>query len=173
MDTIKTIESVLENMDSSLVLKTKKPMLPGLILALAGIITFSLHSVQEWPTNSIMSPLLITTGSVMGLLGIVKAFYRKSYFVSAETKQKLEAYDLTFGVSEQYKLIRILESGKLTDLRQVQKSISEALKLRVLSTRDGSLCFSQLIAFEHPEYRHITEPKQHTKEEAEILWSLK
>jgi len=173
MDTIKTIESVLENMDSSIVYKTKKSIRLGLFLSLAGVIIFSLHSVQEWPANSIISPLLIITGSIMMVLGIVKTFYRKSYFACAQSKQKLEVYDLTFIVSEQNRLVRILETGKLAELRDVKKSISEALKLKIISTKDGKLCFSQLIAFEHPEYRHITEPKQHTREEAEILLSLK
>jgi hypothetical protein len=173
MDTIKTIESVLENMDSSIIYKTKKTIIPALILILVGIITFSLHSVQEWPANSIISPLLITTGSIAVLLGIIKIFYRSSYFVSTQTKQRLKALDLKFNISEQNKLVRILESGNLAEMLELLKSISEALNLRVLSTDDGTLCFSQLIAYEHPEFRFITEPKQHTKEEAEILLSLK
>lgn len=164
---------MLENMDSSIVYKTKKSVWPALILSIVGVILFSMHSVHEWPSNSIVSPLLITTGSVAVLMGVIGIFYRKSYFVCSQSKQKLKAYDITFNLTEQNKLVRILESGKLTDLREVQKSLSEALRLRILSSADGNLCFSQLIAYEHPEFKNITKPKQHTKEEAEILLSLR
>jgi hypothetical protein len=173
MESIKTIESVLENMDRSIVYKTKKSIGSGLILSLVGVITFSMHSVREWPANSIISPLLIIMGSVMVVLGIINTLYRKSYFVSSQSKQKLKAYDIKFNITEQKEVVRLLESGKLTDLRNVQKSNCEALKLTVISTKDGKLCFSQLIAYEHNEFRYITEPKHHSEVEAENLLSLK
>ena len=81
-------------------------------------------------------------------------------------------FSLYFNLSEREKLIRLLETGNLSEMKTLQPSIVDGLKLRVLATKDGQICYSQVIAFVMNEYVNVTAVQKHTMADYQILTEI-
>ena len=110
--------------------------------------------------------MLITLGSGCIIWGVFAFFFQKSHYFSTESHQQLKNREVYFQVSEREKLVRIMESGKLIELRSLKPSISDGLKLRVMATSDYQVCLSQVVAYETHEHVNITEVQKHSLDDA-------
>jgi hypothetical protein len=72
-------------------------------------------------------------------------------------------------MKEEDKLVRLLENGNLAEIRNLNSSSVSGLKLRILATPDGRLCFSQVVAFSTNEYINVTVVRKHSLAEYQIL----
>lgn len=143
--------------------------MPGFLLSFAGIVSFIVYSSFEWETNNLYAHILFVVGSAFLVFGILKIFFRKSRYVLAENRKKIQSFEIYFNMTEKDKLVRLLESGKLEEIKQLNPSIVAGLKLRVMATSDGRICFSQVIAFIMNEYINVTPVLKHSMAEYQIL----
>ncbi len=172
MENYKTIEQVLENLDKSIVIKTKSSIVPGIIILATGIFLTILPNIISLSTNSIIPSFVFITGIITTIIGIFKTFFRKKYFVAAATKQRLSSYDLNFEASEKENLIRLCNNGKIGNIHTLKRATSNGLRLHFMSTEDMSICFSQVIGYVPFDDVAFTEPVRHTLHEAEYLKKL-
>ena len=169
MEKIESIEQVLESLDKNIVYKKKDSVLWGVMLMISGIVAMIVYSVLEWESTSLFAHILFIAGSVCLLVGVVKYFFRKSRYISAENHMKIKPSELYFHVNERDRLVRLLESDKLSEIKQVKPSIVDGLKLRFMATTDGQICYSQVVAYSSNEYVNVTAARRHTPEEYQIL----
>ena len=169
MEENKSIEQVLENLDKNIVYKTKDSMLLGFLLSIAGIASFIIYSSFEWESNNVFAHILFVLGSILLVLGMIKIFFRKSRYVQAENNKKIRSLELYFNMKEEGKLLRLLESGNMAEIKNLNPSSVSGLKLRIMATPDGRLCFSQVVAFSTNEYINVTAAMKHSLPEYQIL----
>ena len=152
MEKIETIEQVFDNLDKNIVYKTKNSVLTGILLILVGIASLIIYSTNKLGSENVLSQVLFVLGMVFFVIGLVKFFVRKSYYVSAENHVKIQSNEIYFNLTEREKLIRILENKNYSELKKLEPSVIDGLKLRVMATKDGQICFVQAIAFISYEY---------------------
>lgn len=169
MEKNESIEQVLDNLDKKIVYKTKDSMLLGFLLSLAGIASYVIYSSFEWESDNVFAHILFVLGSILIILGMIKIFFRKGRYISADTHKKIRSFELYFNMKEQDKLIRLMDSGNLAEIRNLNPSNVSGLKLRILATSDGRLCFSQVVAFSTNEYINVTATRKHSPAEYQIL----
>jgi len=152
MENNETIEQVFDNLDKNIIYKTKNSVLTGILLILMGIASLIIYSTNKFGSENISSQILFVLGMVFFVLGLIKFFVRKSYYVSSDNHKKIRSYEIYFNLTEREKLVRILENKNYSELKQLTPSVIDGLKLRVLATKDGQICFVQAIAFISYEY---------------------
>ena len=172
METNESIEQVIENLDKNIVYKTRDSILTGLILVLIGIGSLITYSTFKLGSENISSQFIFVTGMICIIVGILKFFFRKSYYVSAENHGKIKSFEIYFNAIEREKLVRLVESGNLSELKQLDTSVIDGLKLRVMATKDGRICFSQVIAFITYEYVKVTSVHKLSVADYQILEEL-
>lgn len=172
MEKIESIEDVLLNMDKKIVYQTKSSLLPAVLLFITAIIIFTINTIFEWQPTSIYPHLFLILGSISFIIGIIKTFFRKTFFVSAVNHQKLFVHEIYFDGNEQDKLVKLMRSRNLTEIKTLRIKSNSGLKLRFMSTKDGQLCFSQIAAYVPFEYMNVNLTEQHTQPEAQILLAL-
>lgn len=172
MEKNESIDHVLKNMDKSIVYKAKKSPLRIFLLLAIGIISFIVHSIFVWKTNSIFPPLLMLLGFTAIVTAIFILSFQKGYYISAVNHQKLKRLELYFHVSERDKLVRLIETRNLKELKDLKPSMSDGLRLEVMTTLDGQICLSQVIAYLSNEYTNITAVQLHTIDEALFIKKL-
>lgn len=170
MENFQSIEQILIDMDPIIVYKTKNSILSGLLIMLAGIGSFAPLSIFSWAPHNMIPQFLIVLGTTGLIVGLFKTFYRKEYLATIANKQPLKSFEINFDVTETGKLVRLFNTGKITDIHTLKRSVSGGLKLRVVTTQDRELCFSQVIGFELLEHITLTPPIQHCKLEADYLF---
>ena len=169
MDKNESIEQVLEGLDNNIVYKTRKSPLQAIVLILLGIGVFIANSLMVSKVSSAIPSLLIMLGSIFIISGILVFVFRKMYYVSADNHQKLHNHEVFFEYNDRDKLVRLIETGNLKEIKSFQPIGKDGLKLRVMSTEDKQICLFQLIAYIPYEYVNVTPAKQSTVEEAQIL----
>lgn len=167
-----SIEHVLDNMEPKIVYKKKNSALKSLLLIAISIVSFITYTSFEWQTSDTLPHLLFILGFIFLTIGILLFFFRKSHYVSLGSHQKLKTSELYFDVKEQSKLVALIESGSLNEIMNLKSSVSSGLRLRVLATRNGDLCLSQVIAYISNESVNITSPKLHSLSEAQQLKAI-
>lgn len=172
MEKNESIEHVLENMEPKIVYKKKNSVAKSLLLIVIGVLSFGIYASFEWQTSDTLPHLLFILGFTFLTIGILLFFFRKSHYVSLESDQKLNASELYFDVKEQSKLLTLIESGSLNEIKNLKPSVSSGLRLRVLATRDGDICLSQVIAYISNESVNINSPKLHSLSEAQQLKAI-
>lgn len=172
MEKNESIEQVFDNLDKNTVYKTRSSVLTGILLVLVGIAFLVIYSTNEFGAENISSQFLFVVGMVFFVLGIVKFFVRKSYYVSAQNHKKIQPFEIYFNLTEREKLVRLLESKNYAGLKQLTPSVIDGLKLRVMATKDGQICFAQAIAFISYEYVPVTAPLKLSAAEYQILAEL-
>jgi hypothetical protein len=169
MEKNKSIVHALESIDNSIVYKTKSSIVLPSLLIIIGLVFFIIYSSFEWNVSDILPQFLFVIGAVSFTIGVLKFFFRKSSFISGSNHQRLKKYEVSFDTSERDRLIRIIESGNLKELQYLKSSIGNSLKLAVMLTNDGHLCFSQVIAYIPYEYVDLTPVRQHSEADAQFL----
>jgi hypothetical protein len=157
MENNESIDQVIENLDKKIVFKTKSSVLLGSVLFLTGVASLILYGTYDWGLNNLFSQILFVFGLVSILTGLVKFFFRSDYYVSTENKMKIECFEIFFKITEHDKLVRLLESGNITGLKQLNLSATDGLKLLIKATKDGQFCYSQAMAFITNEHVTITQ----------------
>lgn len=137
MEKNQSIEHVLENMDKNILYKIKSSILWALLLNFVGIISFVVYAAIEWKPTDTFPHFLFIAGTVSIVFGIFLFFFRKSSYILAKNNQKLVKSELYFQISEQDKLVKLIETGNLKELKNLKPSISDGLKLRIVATKDG------------------------------------
>lgn len=172
MEINESIEHVLDNMESPIVYKKKSSVVKSLLLIAIGVVAFVIYTSFGWQANSTFPHLLFIAGFACSIVGIFMFLLRKNHYFSIENNQQLKAAELNFDVNEQAKLVRAIESGALNDVKYLKTAIGAGLRLRVLTTSDGQICLSQIIAYSSNEYVNVTSPKIHSLLEARQLKTL-
>ncbi|MDP4239790.1 MAG: hypothetical protein Q8904_10025 [Bacteroidota bacterium] len=172
MEQNQSIEHVLENMDKNIVSKAKNSPFRIFLLFLSGLVFFVVNSVFVWETNSIYPPLLIVLGLTTIITGIFLLAFRREYYVSTRNHQRVKSTEVYFNVNERDKLVRLMETGNINGIKELKPSISDGLKLRVMATPDGQLCFSQVVAYVSNEYLNITNVQKHSPDDARYFAEL-
>lgn len=172
MEKIESIENVLLNMDKKIVYQTKSSFIPAILFFVAAIVVFIINAVFEWQPTSIYPHLFLMVGSISFILGLIRAFFRKTFFVSAANHQRLINHEIYFDVNEQDKLVRLINAKNIADIKMLKGSPNSGLKLRFMSTKDGKLCFSQVLAYVPFEFHGTNEVIQHSQAEAQALIDL-
>ena len=173
MEKNNSIEQVLDNLDKNIVYKTKNSAWLGFLYMIPGIASMVIYSSFEWDPNNFFAQILFITGAVFLIIGILKCFLRKSKYVSADSHAKIHTFMIYFKRSEKDKLIRLLETGNLSELPTLQSSIVDGLKLRVMATKDGRICYSQVVAFDINEYVNATEVVKNSMSDYHILTEIR
>ena len=169
MDKNESIEQVLEKMDKSVVYKEKKLALQSILIAMLGIAILFINAKYVNTDIGFVSPLLMMSGAITFILGVFFYAFRKYYFVAASNHQKLEVLEVCFEASEHDKLAKLVESGKLTEIKSLIISDKDGLKLRILATKDAQMCFMQATHYIPYEYVNITSVKEYYSLEAKAL----
>jgi hypothetical protein len=174
MGNYQNMDVVLSNMDRTIVYKKKNNIWAGVLTLLVGVICFTPVIVYQWPHGSVWPLLLLVSATIFFIVGLIKLFLRKEYFVSAENHQKLRKFEIDFHVTESDKLVRLCTSGELAEIGKLKRAdVGGGLKLVVMATPDMLLCFSQVVQFVMFEYVEQTPMLHHGKEEAELLHRLR
>ena len=169
MENNESIEQVLENLDKNIVYKTKDSILWSVTLMLTGILSLIIYSAITWETNNLFAHFIFVVGSVCLIVGILRFFFRKSWYILAENRQKIKTLSMYFHVNERDQLVRYLESGSYSEIKELKPSVVDGLKLQIMGTKDGRICYSQVVAFISNEFVYVTTPAKHTAEEYLIL----
>ncbi len=172
MENYNTIEQVLENVNKSIVSKTKTSPISGIILLIIGLLLLILPNAVSLFTNSIISSSLLISGIISIVVGVFKTFYRKNYFVATSNNQRLKSFDLNFEVVEKENLIRLCNSGKIDQIHNLKRTVSNGLRLNFMTTSDLSICYSQVIGYVPFEDIPLTEPVKLSLNEAQYLKKL-
>lgn len=173
MEKIDSIENVLLNMDTKIVYQAKSSLLPAILFFAISIVVFTVNAVFEWQPTSIYPHLFLMMGSICFIIGIVKAFFRKTFFASTANHQKLINHELYFDVSEQDKLVRLINSKNIADIKTLKGAANSGLKFRFMATKDAKLCFSQVLSYVPFEFQGVNNVIQHSQAEAQMLIDLK
>ena len=169
MENNESIEQVLENLDNNIVYKTKDSVVWSIMLMLSGIFSLIIYSAIEWESNNLFAQFIFVAGSVCLIVGLLRFFFRKSWYILAEKHQKIKSHSLYFHVNERDQLVRCLDSKNFSEIKQLKPSVVDGLKLQVMGTKDGRICYSQVVAFISNEFVYVTTPAKHTTEEYLIL----
>jgi len=173
MENKESITHVLENMDKNIVYKKKSSFLRSSALIALGVVSFIVYTTFEWKTSDALPHFLFMLGSVFLIIGVLMFFFRKEHYYSAVSGQKLKLTQIYFQPGEQNKLVNIMDEGRIDEVKNLKTSVSDGLKLSVMATPDGKICFSQVIAYLGAEYVNITDAKSHSEAEAGMLASIK
>lgn len=169
MEKNESIEHVLENMDENIVYKTKSPAYKSLLLIVAGVISFAVYTSNEWKPTDAFPHFLFMAGSCSIICGVLLFFFRKSYFVAADNHQKIKNNEVYFHVNERNRLVKLIENGNLKELRELKTAVSEGLRLRIVATKDGQICLSQVVAYEINDRINVTAVRKHSIDEAHFF----
>jgi len=172
METNESIEQVFDNLDKNRVYKTKNSLVWGFLFMIPGIASLVVYSSIEWEPTNVFAHILFVAGAILSVVGIIKCFFRKSKYVSAENNKKIISFYIYFNANERANLIRILDTGNLSELKDLQSSIVDGMKIRVMATKDGQICYSQVVAFVQNEYVNVTAPVKHSSSDYQILSEL-
>lgn len=173
MEKSASIEQILDNTNNSIIIKSKKSIVPGLVMSALGICTLIINSQIDTDPGSILPPLFLVTGITLFIWGIVSLFHRKPVYKSASDGKRISFYEIAFDRQEQKELLRLLAARDIKAVSRLKRSDSGGLKLRIAATPEGSICYTQAIAYIPHEYRNISEVYKHTPEEAKIIMALK
>lgn len=169
MDTKLSIEEALDSTFNQDVKKVRKSPVTAIVYLIIGCCFIVLNYKSYFQNVDFVAPTLILFAVIFILLGIMMLLFRKKYYVSVESGEKLKTHELFFDIKERDKLVKIFTSGKIEDLQTLQKSTHDGLKLRIMKTANNDLCISQIITFIPYEYVRVTDPKQNSFEESKLL----
>ena len=173
IETKPSIEQVLDNLDHNTVYKTKPSIVLSLVLIVLGIAAIMLNGQMPGASEGgLLSPLAIVVGILLLTWGIVAIFIRKTKYIYAPGKQPIVFDELLFDLKERDRLVRLMNEGNVDELKKLKSSANDALKLRVASTPDGSLCYSQVVAYIPFEFVNANEARKHSPEEARTLLEM-
>jgi hypothetical protein len=171
MEQYPSIDHVLENMDKNVIYQKKNSIATGISLIIAGAVVLALSFNPMFSTTGFMPHLLLIIGIGFMVVGILLAAFRKKSFYSAE-HGKLLIREISFDNSEKDKLTRLLSKGEVEEIKRLKKSANNSVVLKLLISKDAQVCFSQVKHFVNFSYENISETKQHTAQEAQILKSV-
>lgn len=154
------------------VYKTRKGLLASTITIGVAVACFASVNIFEWSSTSNYPALMLSAGAVILVIGLIKYFYRPFYYVSKADRQKLRSYEINFEANEKDKLVRLHNNVKLDEINSLKRTHNNGLKIRIVTTKDMKLCFSQVIGYIPFEFVALTAPQQHTEEEANLLKKL-
>ena len=169
MEKNESIEHVLENMDKNIVIKTKSPAYQSLLLIFIGIIIFAIYTTKEWPASNVIPHFLFVLGASIIVFGVLQFFFRKSHYIATENKERIRIKEVYFQYEDRDKLVKIIETGNLSELGKLNISVSDGLRLRVASTGNGKICLSQVVTFVANELINVNIVRQHSTAEAGII----
>lgn len=165
METRESIEQILDK--SGNIKKAKKSIVLSVILIVAGIA--SIYASQAVTESGILSPLCMVAGIIFLGWGIVSIFFRKTYYISTENKQKVSFYDILFDIKERDRLIRLVDEDNIKEVKKLKPAAQDALRLRVGMTPDGNVCFSQVITYIPFEFVNANDVHSHTADDAKTI----
>lgn len=169
MENHESIEQILDRMDLNTVKKQMKSPLFGILILLLGVLSIILNSIYHFDPRGFISPMLVMTSFSLSIWGVLAIIFRKKYYVSTISNQKLKVNELYFDTKEKDKLVRIMDTNDYSELQQLRKSTNDGLKLRYMATKDGQVCYSQVIAFIPNEFVRVTNVKQHYDNDSKKL----
>ena len=170
MENYNSLNHVLANMDKTIVYQKKSPVWPGVIILVSGAAIQVVNSLAGFNSSSFLPHLLMIVAIAVMIIGLIRIFFRKNHFYSPKFG-RLFSKEIDFDVLERDRLIRLLKEdvGKIQSLK---RSANNSLMLKIVSDKSGQICFSQVVQFQNFNYEEVSEVKQHSVQEAQILHSL-
>ncbi|MDR1724176.1 MAG: hypothetical protein LBR84_09615 [Tannerella sp.] len=172
MEKIESIEQMLEEKEKESVLKSKPSKALIIMFIIVGLVLIVFDWEDPDKSNGTLSALMIVLGVGLLIYGIVYAFFKKTRYSLVGNKAKIDFYEILFDIKERDKLLHIMQSGNIQDIISLRRANIDSLKLRVAATRDGSFCYSQIIAYAPYEFTSLNSPQKHSAEEAKIILGL-
>lgn len=169
MENKESIEQILDKMENSNIKKQTVSPITALLILASGVMFFFINYFIEFEPKSIFPPMLILISFGLTLWGILGFIFRKKIYVESNSKQRLQVNELHFDVKERDKLVRIMETKNYEELPLLENSTHDGLKLRYMTTKDATLCFSQVIAYIPYEFVRITTVQQHLADDAKKI----
>ena len=166
MENLESIEQVLDRMDISTIKKQQKSPIESIVILVVGLIFLQLNYFFKFDAKSFFPPMFFMFAFGFFIWGILSLLFRKKYYINSQSKQKLKKVELLVDVKERDKLVRIMTSRNYDELKNLKLSAHDGLKLRYLASKDGSLCFSQVISFVSLEFVNISTVQMHKDEDA-------
>lgn len=172
MSTYTSLKSFLENQDKTRIFTKKKSSVQGIPFLVTGIFIVATGFIPTIASADSVYYLMLITGLIMIITGILKTVLRKTVFVSAEHGELYEKR-IGFDYSEKEKLKRMLEKGQTEEIKNLNRSQTDSLVLRIIFTGNFRVCYSQVEHFAYMEYQTVSDDFQHKYSEALALKLLK
>jgi len=172
MEKNESIEQVLLNMDERIVVKSKESIVKAILLFVAGTVFLVLYFMSIWSSGSFVPSLLFVMAITLLIWGLAAVFLRKDFFVSVANGQKLKSYQFYFEQKECNSLLRMMQGGNFANLKDLKRSTHDGLKLLIMRTKDGSFCYSQVIAYIPKNFETMNPAQPHTLKEVETLFKI-
>lgn len=169
MENYTSIEQVLDKTENNLITKSNKSVFLFLILVISGIAMLIMSTRITAQPNSILPPLFITVGVALIIYGIIYYFTKKKTYKVVQSGKKIFFNEIMFNINDKNELLRILSDRDIKALDKMNKHDVNGLILRVASTKDGSVCYTQLLSYVPHQYVAISDVYKHTPEEAHII----
>ncbi|MDD3322594.1 MAG: hypothetical protein PHS59_14240 [Paludibacter sp.] len=166
MENLESIEQVLDKMDISTIKKQVKSPVESILILIAGFAFLQLNFLLKFDSKSVFPPMFFMIAFGLFIWGILSFLFRKKYYFNTQTKQKLKTEEVLIDVKERDKLVRIMNSRNYEELKSLKQSNHDGLKLRYMTSKDGSICFSQVISFVSLEFVNITTVQIHKDDDA-------
>lgn len=165
MENRESIEQIFDKTEN--IYKAKKSIFLSIIFIIAGVALLIIS--PKLSETGILSPLSMVAGIVFLAWGVITIFFRKTYYISAHNKQKVSFSEILFDVKERERLIRLVNENNFSELKHLERSVNDALKLRVATTPDGNVCCTQVITYVPFEFVTANDVRSHSVEEARII----
>jgi len=172
MEKNESIEQVLLNMDNHIIVKSKESFVKAILLMVTGTAFFVFYFMSKWPSGSFIPSLFFVLAITLVIWGLAAIFLRKEFFKSVANSQRIKTYQFYFDQKECNTLVRVMAGGDYAELKQIKRSTHDGLKLQIMRTKDGSLCYSQVIAYIPKNFETMNPAQPHTLKEAETLFEI-
>jgi len=172
MEKNESIEQVLLNMDDRIIVKSKESFVKAILLLIAGTAFFVFYFMSTWPSGSFVPSLFFVLAISLFIWGLAAIFLRKEFFKSVANSQRIKMYHFYFDQKECNALLRTMSGGNFAELKKLKRSTHDGLKLQIMRTKDGSFCYSQVIAYIPKNYEMMNPAQPHTLNEVEVLFDI-
>lgn len=155
MEITQYIFSDIEEITRKEVTKVGKLSILGIILIIAGIISFFLGLQIDIPESTV-AMLLYSIGFTIALVGIIKLFIGKKYFSYRPTNSKLKEVTKYFEGSSSSKFEDYIQNKKFSEIKNIRQTDNNGLKVDAMLSEDGAFAAVQLSTYIPYEYAPIT-----------------
>lgn len=166
MENLESIEQVLDKMDISTIKKQRKSPAEPILILIAGFAFLQLNYLFKFDSMSVFPPMFFMIAFSLFIWGLLSLIFRKKYYLVTETKQKLRSGEILIDLKERDKLLKIMNGRHYDDIKTLKRSTHDGLKLRYMTSKDGSICFSQVVSFISLEFVNISTVQMHKGNDA-------
>ncbi|MDR0765731.1 MAG: hypothetical protein LBF09_02170 [Odoribacteraceae bacterium] len=140
------IEDVILTVDEGNVVKKSKPVMPALLLFVAGVLALCYRFLVQ-VAGDIVSSLLVVTGLLLVVAGIILLVAKKGGYVYRPTGQGLKRYKIYIAPDKSFKLQQVLRDGAYEELGVLRQLNASNLSVEVFLSDDREYALLQVLEF--------------------------